>query len=197
MIAPAEGAEGAPFSLIALAVSIVATLCLAWSLHRIARHGDRRSILLAAFGLCLACAATVYVHDMVNVPDAAAVFLVGSGIGILLARRRAFPPPDRLAPPLYLLSGAVALIVALSALANPQAFGVATPLPAGAAALFATILIAAAAFQPRRPAWLALPAGATAASLGLAFGNPPLVLIGALLAGAGAMLALRPLPPRT
>lgn len=199
MFAPAQGAEGAPLSLLALLGAILAALCLALALRRIARRPDLRGALLCGLGLCLAAGATLYVHDIVSMPETVAMGAIGAGLGYLLARRAALPIA-RLAPPLHLAGGMVACATALAAWLNPVALGI---VPGHGSALVLTaglsgaMLILAAAAMALRPApfvaqaGLGVLAGLSAALLGLALGNPPLILCGGVLLSAGAALVLR------
>lgn len=193
-----EGADGAPLSFLALIAAMLAVAILTVALRRVARRPDIAGALLCAAGLCLAMGATVYVHDLVNMPEAAMVTLTGLGIGYLLTRQGIIPPPPRLAPALHLLAGIVGAVTTFAAWRNPLAFGLDAGIGPRALLLLAPAsiaLILVATWQlhgnpPARAARAMLGAGtgALAALMGLTLGNPPLILCGGLLTGAGIML---------
>lgn len=197
---PAEGAQGASLSLVALFAALLATIILALALRGIARRPGIPAALWCGAGLCLAIGATVYVHDMVAMPEAAMTSMAGLGIGYLLTRQGVIPAPPRLAPALLLLAGLVASASAFAAWRNPLAFGTDVgpgPIVLPIVALAGMTITLAATWHlitplpPAAQARLGAGTGIVAALLGLALGNPPLLLCGGLIAGAGAMLARR------
>ncbi|MET0370294.1 MAG: hypothetical protein ABW039_02845 [Sphingobium sp.] len=191
---PAEGAEGASLSIVALGGALLASAMLVAALHRTARRHDLTGIVLGASGILAALGATLFVHDVVNLPETLGILSVGTGTGYLLARRGTFPPPARLAPLLHLLGAIATLMACTAAWINPAAFGVdAASLPLVAlASLCGIALVVAGLFGGGRAhRWLGAGSGAAAASLGFALGNPALILCGGIIGSAALALARR------
>ena len=189
-----DGVDPSPF--------VAGVYLLAGLLFLIAmRSPQRRGNRLALAGLVLACAAAVYSHDVVNLPEMVGAVIIGGGIGLLLVRRAAQAVlPTLIGLGLGLL-GAAAMALAAAILRNRGPFDL-----EGAAAICAIIggLIGAVQLFAALLAgwtgrigdglvrlWLIAGAGAAGAMLGLAIGNSAMVMGGALAASGSLTLGWR------
>lgn len=165
------------------------------------RLREGRAALAGLFGVALASGATLYVQDVVSLPEILGAGLIGLSLGYLLLRERHRPAAARLLLPLVpALAGMTALLAATIALLNPNGFGLLDEglrIGSGARAILSAALLcggasiaAALLGSGRWRALLPLLSGGASVALGLLFAQAPLVALGALVAGAALRLGV-------
>lgn len=188
-----DGVGPSPLVASAYLLSGLLLFCALWL--RPVRTGNRMALAAVA----LAVAATLYSHDVVNLPEIVGALVIGGSIGLLLARRCASGALSWLVVAGHGLLGLAAMAIAAALYHNPFAFGLVgadgaiTPgdgvMLAAGGAIGLVVLIGALSMAFRRTqaglAFVGSGAGWTTAALGFALGNGAMVVAGSL-AGVAA-----------
>lgn len=195
-----------PSPLVAGAYLLSGFILLGALFLRAAPIGNR----MAMAGILLAVAATLYSHDVVNLPEIVSALVIGGSIGLLLARRCAARRLPWLVVAAHGLLGVAAMATAGALFLNPFAFALArddgTIAPhdgmvlAAGFAIGAIVVAGISWMAVRRTsagmawmglAWMGSGAGWAAAALGFALGNSALVVAGGMAGVAGWRLGWR------
>jgi len=87
------------------------------------RAGNRYGVI----GMVIAVATTLVTHGIASLPEIAVAIALGGGIGFFIARRIQMTAMPQLVAAFHSLVGLAAVLVGLSAYANPAAFGILLP----------------------------------------------------------------------
>jgi len=187
-----DGIDPSPLVAGAYLIACILLLCALWS--RATRTGNR----FAMAGIALAVGATIYSHDVVNLPEILSALTIGGGIALVLARRCAAPMLPWLVVAGHGLLGLAAMAIAIVLFRNPFAFAITREdglLLSASVAFSALVLGGALTIAARRTqvglAWLGSGSGWAAAALGFALGNSAMVVAGAMAGVAGARIGWR------
>ncbi len=85
---------------------------------------SRRGNRLGMFGMAVAVATTLLIHDPTVLPQIIGAIIVGGGVGFLIARRIAMTAMPQLVAAFHSLVGLAAVLVGIAAYLNPGAFGI-------------------------------------------------------------------------
>jgi NAD/NADP transhydrogenase beta subunit len=190
-----------PSPLVAGAYLLSGLILLGALLWRAAPIGNR----MAMAGILLAVAATLYSHDVVNLPEIVSALVIGGSIGLLLARRCAARRLPWLVVAAHGLLGVAAMATVGALFLNPFAFaltrddGTIAPrdgmVLAAGFAIGAMVVAGISWMAVRRTqaglAWIGSGAGWLAAALGFALGNSALVVAGGMAGVTGWRLGWR------
>jgi NAD(P) transhydrogenase subunit beta len=91
----------------------------------------RRGNLFGMIGMGIAIAVTLAISAKGNLVGIVAAMAIGGAIGALVARRVEMTQMPELVAAMHSLVGMAAVLIAVAAVNNPGAFGVANPLPTG------------------------------------------------------------------
>jgi NAD(P) transhydrogenase subunit beta len=106
---------------------LVAGVCFILALRGLSSPASsRRGNRFGMFGMALAVGTTLVTHSIASLPEIAAAIVIGGGIGFVIARRIAMTAMPQLVAAFHSLVGLAAVLVAVAAYLNPEAFGIAT-----------------------------------------------------------------------
>jgi NAD(P) transhydrogenase subunit beta len=88
---------------------------------------SRRGNRFGMFGMALAVGTTLITHEVASLPEILIAIVIGGGIGFVTARKIAMTDMPQLVAAFHSLVGMAAVLVAVAAFMNPQAFGIAGP----------------------------------------------------------------------
>ena len=91
----------------------------------------RRGNLFGMIGMGIAIAVTLAISSKGNLTGIAVAMLAGGSVGAFVARRVEMTQMPELVAAMHSLVGMAAVLIAIAAVNNPSAFGVADPLPTG------------------------------------------------------------------
>ncbi|RYG82186.1 MAG: NAD synthetase, partial [Alphaproteobacteria bacterium] len=75
-------------------------------------------------GMLIAVVTTLVTHEVASLPEILAAIAIGGGVGFVIARRIAMTDMPQLVAAFHSLVGLAAVLVALAAYLNPEAFGI-------------------------------------------------------------------------
>ncbi|MCT2399418.1 NAD(P)(+) transhydrogenase (Re/Si-specific) subunit beta [Novosphingobium mangrovi (ex Huang et al. 2023)] len=104
---------------------LVAGVCFILALRGLSspatsRAGNRYGM----FGMAIAVATTLVTHEIASLPEIGAAIVLGGGIGFVIARRIQMTAMPQLVAAFHSLVGLAAVLVAVAAFLNPDAFGI-------------------------------------------------------------------------
>ncbi|KMS59541.1 NAD synthetase [Novosphingobium barchaimii LL02] len=104
---------------------LVAGVCFILALRGLSspatsRKGNRYGMI----GMGIAVVTTLVTHEIASLPEILAAIAIGGGIGFLIARRIKMTDMPQLVAAFHSLVGLAAVLVAVAAFLNPEAFGI-------------------------------------------------------------------------
>jgi NAD(P) transhydrogenase subunit beta len=112
----------------AMLAYLVAGICFILALRGLSNPAtSRRGNRFGMFGMALAVGTTLATHPIASLPEIGVAILVGGAIGLVTARRIAMTAMPQLVAAFHSLVGLAAVLVAVAAYLNPDAFGIAEP----------------------------------------------------------------------
>jgi NAD(P) transhydrogenase subunit beta len=107
---------------------LVAGVCFILALRGLSSPASsRRGNRLGMAGMALAVATTLVTHAVASLPEILIAMAIGGAIGIVTARRIKMTDMPQLVAAFHSLVGLAAVLVAVAAFANPDAFGILDP----------------------------------------------------------------------
>jgi NAD(P) transhydrogenase subunit beta len=104
---------------------LVAGVCFILALRGLSSPASsRRGNRLGMAGMALAVGTTLVTHSVASLPEIVIAIAIGAAIGIVTARRIKMTDMPQLVAAFHSLVGLAAVLVAIAAFANPQAFGI-------------------------------------------------------------------------
>ena len=112
----------------AMLAYLVAGVCFILALRGLSSPASsRRGNRFGMFGMALAVGTTLVTHGVASLPEIGGAILIGAVIGLVTARRIAMTAMPQLVAAFHSLVGLAAVLVAVAAYLNPDAFGIADP----------------------------------------------------------------------
>jgi len=112
----------------AMLAYLVAGVCFILALRGLSSPtSSRRGNRFGMFGMALAVATTLVTHQIASLPEIGVAILIGGLVGFVTARRIAMTAMPQLVAAFHSLVGLAAVLVAIAAYLNPDAFGIAEP----------------------------------------------------------------------
>jgi len=112
----------------ALLAYLVAGICFILALRGLSSpESSRRGNRLGMIGMALAVGTTLVTHQIASLPEIAVAIVIGGAIGFVTARRIAMTAMPQLVAAFHSLVGLAAVLVAVAAYLNPDAFGILGP----------------------------------------------------------------------
>jgi NAD(P) transhydrogenase subunit beta len=127
----AEGslAAAAPTPVLVGFAYLVAGVCFILALRGLSSPvSSRRGNRFGMIGMVIAIATTLIIHSTASAVEIAGAIALGGVIGFVVARRIAMTDMPQLVAAFHSLVGLAAVLVALAAYLNPEAFGIADPI---------------------------------------------------------------------
>ena len=110
----------------AMLAYLIAGVCFILALRGLSSPvSSRRGNRLGMAGMALAVVTTLVTHSIASLPEILVAIAIGGGIGFVTARRIAMTAMPQLVAAFHSLVGLAAVLVAIAAYLNPQAFGIA------------------------------------------------------------------------
>jgi NAD(P) transhydrogenase subunit beta len=107
---------------------LVAGICFIFALRGLSNPASsRRGNRFGMFGMALAVGTTLATHQIASLPEIGVAILIGGAIGFVTARRIAMTAMPQLVAAFHSLVGLAAVLVAVAAYLNPDAFDIADP----------------------------------------------------------------------
>ena len=104
---------------------LVAGVCFILALRGLSSPASsRRGNRLGMAGMALAVGTTLVTHSVASLPEIVVAMAIGAAIGIVTARRIKMTDMPQLVAAFHSLVGLAAVLVAVAAFANPDAFGI-------------------------------------------------------------------------
>jgi NAD(P) transhydrogenase subunit beta len=105
---------------------LVSGICFILALRGLSSPASsRRGNRFGMFGMTLAVVTTLLIHDYASLPEILIAIAIGAGIGLFTAKRIAMTDMPQLVAAFHSLVGFAAVLVAVAAYLNPDAFGIA------------------------------------------------------------------------
>jgi NAD(P) transhydrogenase subunit beta len=112
----------------AMLAYLVAGICFIFALRGLSNPASsRRGNRFGMFGMALAVGTTLATHQIASLPEIGVAILIGGAIGFVTARRIAMTAMPQLVAAFHSLVGLAAVLVAVAAYLNPDAFDIADP----------------------------------------------------------------------
>ncbi|WP_404711717.1 NAD(P)(+) transhydrogenase (Re/Si-specific) subunit beta [Sphingomonas sp. MMS24-J13] len=109
----------------AMLAYLVAGVCFILALRGLSSPASsRRGNRFGMFGMALAVGTTLVTHGVASLPEIGAAIAIGGAIGLVTARRIAMTAMPQLVAAFHSLVGLAAVLVAVAAYLNPDAFGI-------------------------------------------------------------------------
>ena len=107
---------------------LIAGVCFILALRglsspRTSRAGNRYGMI----GMLIAVVTTLLTHEVASLPEIVGAIAIGGGIGFVIARRIKMTDMPQLVAAFHSLVGLAAVLVAVAAFLNPEAFGILGP----------------------------------------------------------------------
>lgn len=104
---------------------LIAGICFILALRGLSspatsRAGNRYGMI----GMAIAVATTLVTHEIASLPEIVVAIAIGGGIGFVIARRIQMTAMPQLVAAFHSLVGLAAVLVAVAAFLNPEAFGI-------------------------------------------------------------------------
>jgi len=109
----------------AMLAYLVAGVCFILALRGLSSPASsRRGNRFGMFGMALAVGTTLVTHEIASLPEIGAAILAGGLVGFVTARKIAMTAMPQLVAAFHSLVGLAAVLVAVAAYLNPEAFGI-------------------------------------------------------------------------
>src|SRR3954464_5310219 len=110
----------------AMLAYLVAGVCFILALRGLSSPtSSRRGNRFGMFGMTLAVGTTLVTHQIASLPEIGVAIVIGGAFGLVTARKIAMTAMPQLVAAFHSLVGLAAVLVAVAAYLNPQAFGIA------------------------------------------------------------------------
>ncbi|TCM21888.1 NAD(P) transhydrogenase subunit beta [Novosphingobium sp. PhB165] len=104
---------------------LVAGICFILALRGLSSPAtSRRGNRYGMIGMAIAVATTLLTHQIASLPEIVAAIAIGGGIGFVIARKIQMTAMPQLVAAFHSLVGLAAVLVAVAAFLNPEAFGI-------------------------------------------------------------------------
>lgn len=104
---------------------LVAGICFILALRGLSSPGtSRRGNRYGMAGMLIAVLTTLVTHQLASMPEIIAAIAIGGGVGFVIARKIQMTAMPQLVAAFHSLVGLAAVLVAVAAFLNPEAFGI-------------------------------------------------------------------------
>jgi NAD(P) transhydrogenase subunit beta len=104
---------------------LIAGICFIMALRGLSSpESSRKGNRYGMAGMAIAVGTTLFIHSIASLPEIVAAIAIGGGVGFVTARKIKMTDMPQLVAAFHSLVGLAAVLVAVAAYANPDAFGI-------------------------------------------------------------------------